>query len=281
MKYSFKYILLLLILIYPFNFLRSQNLAIKNAEKYNRLLIKNVMLIDGKGTPMKGPNDVIIENNKIASVAPTKQGKNSYLNEQHILDGTGMYLLPGLINNHVHVHNKENLPTEYLYKLWLACGITTVRDVGSDTKFTLVERQKSAEGKLVAPRILLYMVVSQNKIKEAVAEVREFKKMGADGIKIFGMDKALMQAVLNESNALGLKVAHHVGVEETDARDDIKFGTTTVEHWYGIPDAALLGSQNFPSWYNYDNENDRFRWAGSLWKEADPVRLKKHFRRHG
>ncbi len=64
-----------------------------------------------------------------------------------------------------------------------------------------------------------------------------------------------------------------VGVEETDARDDYKMGTATIEHWYGIPDAALLGSQNFPPEYNYNNENDRFRWAGRLWREADPERL--------
>ena len=34
------------------------------------------------------------------------------------------------------------------------------------------------------------------------------------------------------------RVAHHAGVEETNAWDDIHFGTTSIEHWYGIPDAA-------------------------------------------
>ena len=46
---------------------------------------------------------------------------------------------------------------------------------------------------------------------------------------------------------MGLRIAHHVGVEETNAWDDIHFGTTSIEHWYGIPDAAILGGvQNFP-----------------------------------
>lgn len=273
MKKPNQYLLLLITIIYPITFLTAQNINISNAEKYDRLVIKNVLLIDGKGTPMRGPNDVIIENNRIAAITSTKKEKDAYANEKHVLDGSSMYLLPGLINNHVHLHKRKNLPPDYLYKLWLACGITTVRDVGSNNELSLIDRKNSADGKLVAPRILIYMVVRNKGAKAAVEQVRRFKKMGADGIKIFGMDKNVMYAVLHESNALGLKVAHHVGVEETDIRDDIELGSSTIEHWYGIPDGALKGSQNFPSWYNYNNENDRFRWAGHLWKEADPERL--------
>jgi hypothetical protein len=65
-----------------------------------------------------------------------------------------------------------------------------------------------------------------------------------------------------------------VGVEETNAWDDIRYGTTSIEHWYGIPDAAIPdGRQNFPPSYNYLDETDRFRWAGRLWREADPALL--------
>jgi len=75
---------------------------------------------------------------------------------------------------------------------------------------------------------------------------------------------------------VGLRIAHHAGVEETNAWDDIKFGTTSIEHWYGIPDAAIEGGvQGFPSTYNYNNEADRFRYAGHLWREANPERLGK------
>lgn len=273
MKFSNAIISFLFILTFSIGNLYSQNIDVENAQRYDRLLIRNVKLIDGKGTPMRGPNDVIIENNKITSITWPKKDENAYAKEEHIIDGTGMYLLPGLINSHVHIHKRGDCPTEYLYKLWLACGITSVRDVGSNPDLTLSDRQKSNKGELTAPRIFIYMVVRNKDVKGAIEQVRQYKKMGADGIKIFGLDRDVMQAVLDESNALGLKVAHHIGVEETDVRDDIQFGTATIEHWYGIPDAALEGSQNFPAWYNYNNENDRFRWAGSLWKEADPERL--------
>ena len=100
--------------------------------------------------------------------------------------------------------------------------------------------------------------------------------MGADGIKILGIDRDIMQAMEDEAHKLGLRIAHHAGVEETNAWDDIRFGTTSIEHWYGIPDAAIDdGAQHFPSSYNYNNEADRFRYAGHLWREAEPARLTK------
>lgn len=267
-----KHLFILVFILLPFQFLISQNLNIENGQRYDRLVIRNVMLVDGKGTPMRGPNDVIVESNKIAAITSVR-GDAAYASEEHMIDGTGLYLLPGLINNHAHIHYRGDMPADYLYKLWLACGITTVRDVGSDTRKSLVDRQKSEDGELTAPRILIYMVVRNKDPKAAREQVREFNRLGADGIKIFGMDKDLMKVILAEANSLGLKVAHHVGVEETDLRDDIEMGTATIEHWYGVPDAALIGSQNFPYWYSYDNENDRFRWAGHLWNEADPNRL--------
>jgi hypothetical protein len=89
-----------------------------------------------------------------------------------------------------------------------------------------------------------------------------------------GIDRDIMTAALQEAHTVGLPIAHHIGVEETNAWDDVRLGTRSIEHWYGIPDAALAdGVQRFPSTYNYNNEVDRFRWAGRLWREADQERL--------
>jgi hypothetical protein len=147
--------------------------------------------------------------------------------------------------------------------------------VGSNYEKTIGERKKSQDGMIAAPRIFLYMRAGGRTPEEARTNVRLIKERGGDGVKIFGMDRDIMEATLDEAHRLGLRVSHHVGVEETDARDDTSFGTTSIEHWYGVPDAALKGSQDFPSWYNYSNESDRFRYAGRLWREADPKRLKK------
>jgi hypothetical protein len=254
----------------------SQTQGITGGERYNRLVIRNVMVIDGKGTPARGPMDIILKDNIIETVRGARQGDDAYEDEAHVLDGTGLFLLPGLINLHAHIHDNRGgnpLPFEYLYKLWLACGITCVRDVGSNYELTIEERRKSDEGQIVAPRIYLYMRAWGLTPEQARASVRGIAEAGGDGVKIFGMDRDIMKATLEEAHARNFRVAHHVGVEETDAWDDAEFGVTSIEHWYGVPDAALRGSQDFPSWYNYNNENDRFRYAGRLWREADPKKL--------
>ncbi len=270
--------ILLLIPVFFTQALISQTKGIENGQRYDRLVIRNVMIVDGKGTPARGPSDIIVENNTIQSIGRVRRNSGAYDKENHVLDGTDMVLLPGLINIHAHIHDSragQPLPFDYLYKLWLACGITTVRDVGSNTQKTMDERRKSLEGSIAAPRIFLYMRAGGRTPEQGRQSVREIKKAGGDGVKIFGLDRDIMKAILDESHKLGLKVAHHVGVEETDAWDDAEFGTATIEHWYGVPDAALKGSQNFPHGYNYNNESDRFRYAGHLWREADPAKLKK------
>lgn len=256
--------------------LSSESRGVEHGKRFDRLIIRNVIVIDGNGTPPRGPMDVIIEGNVITSLRSANLKPDAYKDEKHVLDGTGMYLLPGFINNHVHLHDERagiRQPFEYEYKIWLSCGITTVRDVGSDPKKAVLERRKSQEGTIAAPRIFLYMVAAGRAPEEGRQAVRTIKEQDGDGVKIFGMDRDIMQAVVEEAKKLGLRVASHMGVEETDARDLAAFGVTTVEHWYGIPDAALRGSQNFPPSYNYSNENDRFRWAGRLWREADPAKL--------
>lgn len=252
--------------------------GISHGHRYDKLIIRNATLIDGNGTPARGPVDVIIKNDTISSVRRARSGSQAYEKENHVIDGSGLYLLPGLINIHGHIHDSRAghpLPFEYIYNLWLGCGITTVRDVGSNTDKTIEEREKSRKGEIAAPRIFLYMRAGGRTPEEARKSVQEIKKAGGDGVKIFGLDRDIMKAVLEEAHKLGFRVAHHVGVEETDAWDDAEFGTTSIEHWYGVPDAALKGSQNFPYWYNYSNESHRFRYAGRLWREADPEKLAK------
>ncbi len=257
-----------------------------------RYAIRNAMIVEGNGTPASGPFDVIVEGNTIAQIVAldpvaVASGSARRPAAEFEIDATGKYLLPGLINAHGHLQDSRGgkpQPIEYELKLWLASGITTVRDVGSDLKKALDWRSRSAAGTLEAPRLVLYPMIGAGgdavearglRTPEDVrVRVRALKAQGVDGIKSVGLDRDLMEALLDEAKKAGLWIAHHAGVEETNAWDDIKFGTRSIEHWYGVPDAAILdGRQNFPSGYNYNNEVDRFRWAGRLWREADPERL--------
>jgi imidazolonepropionase-like amidohydrolase len=256
-----------------------------SGRRYPRIVVRGAIVVDGSGTPAAGPKDIVIENNTITDVVPLdgvalSRGEARRPAGDIEIDATGKYVLPGLIDVHAHVQDERGgipQPQEYESKIWLACGITTVRDVGSDSRKTIELRRRSAAGEVAAPRIFMYPMFGAPKTPDAArARVRELQALTADGIKFLGIQRDIMEAAEDEAHKVGLRIAHHVGVEETNAWDDIKFGTTSIEHWYGIPDAALdNGVQNFPATYNYNDEGDRFRYGGRLWREANPEKLLK------
>ncbi len=260
-----------------------------NGVRAASLAIRNATIVDGNGTPASGPADILIEGNRIKSVVfldpvAIRTGRAQRPRAETEIDAAGKYVLPGLINAHAHLQDERSRvpqPYDYTLQLWLASGITSVREVGADTTEKIIAmRDRSARGEVASPRIFVYGRFSNapepHSADEARTRVRDLKRMGVDGIKIVGIDRDIMAAMLDEAHKLGLRVAHHAGVEETNALDDARYGTTSIEHWYGIPDAAIPdGRQHFPSTYNYRAETDRFRWAGRLWREADSALLGK------
>ena len=254
----------------------------------NRLVIRNAMVVSGTGTPAQGPYDIVVVGNRIAEMVAldpvaVRNGNNRPTGDVEI-DATGKYVLPGIINAHAHLQDERGgipQPYEYELKLWLSCGITTVREVGADdTRKVLAMRERSRLGQVAAPRIYVYARLSNPPAPQSPTEarqrVRDLKAMGADGLKIIDVDREVLEAAEDEAHKLNLRVAHHVGVQDANAWDDIRLGTTSIEHWYGIPDAAFPdGVQHFPTSYNYRNEVDRFRYAGRIWREADTAILSK------
>lgn len=171
-----------------------------NGKRYPHLAIRNAMIVDGNGTPASGPKDIIIENNRIVAVVPldpvaAANGRGKRLPADVETEAAGKYVLPGLINAHAHTQDERGgipQPLDYELKIWLSCGITTVRDVGSDTKKTLALRAKSAACEIAAPRILVYPMFNAQPAVPATPEqarerIREYKSIGADGVKFMGM----------------------------------------------------------------------------------------------
>jgi hypothetical protein len=160
-------------------------------------------------------------------------------------------------------------------------GVTTIREpsAGNGLDWTLEERDKSAKNLITAPRIKAYTVFgagSKDPIstpEQARAWVNDNFKKGADGIKFFGASSKVMDAALRENKRLGLRSAcHHtqVHVAQWNVLNSAKAGLTSMEHWYGLPEALFTSQtvQNYPLDYNYQNEQQRFGEAGKLWKQA-------------
>lgn len=263
---------------------------------HTQLIIRGVTLINGNGAPPQGPVDIVVENNLIKNVQvvgypgvtidATQRPQLKAGGKE--LDCSGMYLMPGFIDMHTHIGGlAQGADPEYVFKLWMGHGVTTVREVGGRSiDHTLDLKQKSARNEIVAPRIIAFTSFGQssenfnplNDIPITTADqariwVRANAKKGADGIKFFGAAPEIMAAALDENRKLGLRSAcHHaqMDVARWNVLHSARAGLTSMEHWYGLPEALFNDRtvQDFPLDYNYQNEQHRFENAGKLWQQA-------------
>jgi imidazolonepropionase-like amidohydrolase len=246
-----------------------------HARKPSRLLIRRAMVIYGNGKPPYGPMDILVQDGVIATIAP-----NIPVEADAVIDATGKYVMPGLVNTHMHWHDERAgmaMPIQYERNLYLANGVTLTRENGGNFVKSKQWQAESAADQIIAPRMQVYWVVSRgNGTAEAIrSNVRDAKARGADGLKIFGMDRDQLEATMAEARAQGLKTTTHIAVEEVTARDFAELGVDSIEHFYGVADAALDGVQHFPPEMNYSNELLRFSKAGELYAQADPAKLEK------
>lgn len=261
---------------------------------FERLVLRGGILIDGTGAPPVGPVDIVVEGDRITEVRPVG-APGARIDPQarpeagtRELDLAGMYVLPGFVDAHAHIGNPSHAtagtppPAEYVYKLWLAHGVTTVREVGSGNGlgWTLREKRRAERREITAPRIEAYALFPPPSLPGApqtpeaarrwVAAVSE---VGADGIKFRGAAPDVMRAALEEAAVHGLPTASHhdqLAVTGTDVLDTSGWGLTSMEHWYGLPEALFVDQvvQDYPPGYNYSDEQDRFAEAGRLWGQA-------------
>ncbi len=263
---------------------------------FNQLIIRGVTLINGNGAPPRGPIDIVVENNKIVKVQVVGYPGVAIDNAKRPklkpggkeLDCSGMYLLPGFIDMHGHIGGiAQGAEADYVFKLWMAHGITTVREPsGRGIDWTLDLKRKSQKNEIIAPRIFAYTGFGQqtkdfNPLNDAPIStpeqarkwVRANAARGADGIKFFGASPEIMSAALDENKKLGLRSAcHHaqLDVARWNVLNSARAGLTSMEHWYGLPEALFEDRtvQDYPLDYNYQNEQNRFEEAGKLWKQA-------------
>ena len=287
-----KYLLITFLLLNYFSEAQIQKAPVlKEGEgPWTQLIIRGVTLINSTGAPPIGPVDIVIENNRILSIknvgspgVPINVNMRPKLKEGgKELNCEGMYALPGFIDMHGHIGGiEQGTSAEYVFKLWMAHGITTIRDpsAGNGLEWVLDQKRKSEKDSITAPRIYAYTSFGQGAKQPlttpqlAIEWVRENAKKGADGIKFFGASPQIMDAALRENKKLGLRSAcHHaqMDVARWNVLHSARAGLTSMEHWYGLPEALFTDRtiQNYPLNYNYANEAHRFEEAGKLWKQA-------------
>lgn len=263
--------------------------------QFGRLILRGATIIDGTGAPPWGPVDIVIERDRIAAIVPVGVPKRPISptarpeKGDHEIDCHGKFVTPGFVDSHVHIGAPAHSligplpPADYVYKLWLAHGVTAVREMGcfNGLSWTLQQKKAADENRIAAPRIFAYAyfpaVSDRTKVIHSPQQAREWlkraKDAGADGVKFFGAPPAIMEAALNECSKLQLRSGcHHaqLAVTRMNALTTARWGLTSTEHQYGLPETLFEDRtvQSFPIDYNYSDSYLRFVSAGQTFLQA-------------
>lgn len=206
------------------------------------LVFTHVTVIDMTGTPARRGMTVVITGDRISSLGKT--GKVRVPKGATVVDGTGKYLIPGLWDMHVHL---EISGKEESFPMYLANGVTGVRDMGGDLDSIKKWREQSALGNLLAPRIVFagpildgktpgfpLRVTVENAV-EARQAVDSLKNRGVDFIKVHNfLSREAYFAIAAEAKKQGLPFAGHVPFSVT-ATEASNAGQRSIEHLSGLP----------------------------------------------
>jgi imidazolonepropionase-like amidohydrolase len=188
-----------------------------------KLVIAHVTLIDGTGAAPRRNAAVYVEDGRIVRI-DTSGATPKAEPGLDVLDGTGKFLIPGLWDMHAHYEQVEWGP------IYLAAGVTTVRDCGNEFDYITTVRDAIQSGRGIGPRLLVAGIIDGNgpialgavtadTPDEARAIVRRYKEAGAVQIKIYSsMKPALVPVIAEEAHKLGLTVTGHVPEGMTTAQ---------------------------------------------------------------
>jgi len=198
---------------------------------------------------------VIILDGKINMIAD-KDAANLSENTQ-VIDGTGKFLAPGLVEMHAHVMTNDDLIP------YLAHGITTIRSMWGEPSI-LKMRENVAQGKIDGPRIISsgrmvdgtppihFGTGNIGKAEYAAAVVKQQKADGYDFIKTYSnLVPEAFDAVAEASKAEDIYFAGHVPTA-VPIRHALKSGMKSMTHFYGY----LEGAMKDPSAPNLDSAFD-------------------------
>jgi imidazolonepropionase-like amidohydrolase len=204
-----------------------------SGSRANNLALVGGTLIDGTGNAAVPDAVVVIKQGRIVAAGP--RSKIKIPKHATVIDAHGKTIIPGLWDMHAHFEQVEWGP------IYLAAGVTTVRDCGNEFEFITAVRDAIAKGRGLGPRILAAGIVDgSGKLAIGVARVdtpeqarmwtNRYHAAGFQQMKIYSSVKLEeIKAVAEEAHRLGMTVTGHVP-EGLNAYQTIEAGQDQINH---------------------------------------------------
>ena len=273
------YLLFFLILVIP------NCKAQKNSSP--SIAFTNITLIDVENSLSLENMTIIINKDKIDAIFASNS--QQIPNNCEIMNMTGKYIIPGLIDGHVHLFANINRNTD-LKKL-LFSGVTSLRDMGGDARVYQKLTTEIAEGRLQSPTIYysatffgskflrdprtkfankginpgeapwMRVVTEKTNLKKVIAEAKE---IGVTGIKLYAsISPDLIKNISKEAHDQGLKVWSHSAIFPSKPSDAVKGNVDVISHSIGmiaeqaetIPNSFNDAIRNFIPIQDFKNAN--------------------------
>ena len=235
---------------------RGQTARTLPVETASVVAVEGATLIDGTGAAPVPNTTLLIEDGRIRQIG--RRGEVSIPVGAQVIQADGKYLIPGLIDAHVHYG------APFLHRLYLAYGLTTVRDVGTSLQRILTLREEVAMGNILAPRIFATgESINTRSLRAAGVSAREMTERlaeaGVDGIKVTGYNEEELKDILEVAHAHGLLVFGHTRLDPGALRA-VQIGIDGIEHVTDLLEDCVEENPPFPMDFDWDRRDHFFRF---------------------
>ncbi|MCX6094815.1 MAG: amidohydrolase family protein [Candidatus Bipolaricaulota bacterium] len=220
--------------------LGAESLATSGGAGVLTYAVLDVTVIDVEAGAARAGQTVLVSGDRIARVGSVDEV--AVPSGARVIDGRGLFLMPGVCDAHVHF-----VDPQVFGRAMVANGVLFARDTGLPTPDALVIRADLRDGSLVGPEMVVTGAVLDGEPpiipaisiglpspEAARAAVRQQAAAGVDMIKVYSrLDRDTLFAILDEANALGLKVVGHVP-ESVSIREAAAAGLASSEHFFGF-----------------------------------------------
>ena len=211
------------------------------------LVLDDVSIIDTTGGPLLAHRTVVVRDGRIEEIRGADGSMSAKQSGMHV-DGTGKFLIPGLWDMHVHMVFGDWFPRgkEITLPLFIANGVTGVRDMGGELEVLQQWRKEIAAGTLIGPRMVIsgpMLDGPKPRFPSSIAittpedgrrAVDDLKRRGVDFIKLQSLiPRDAVFAIAEEAHKQGITFVGHVP-DSLRASEASNAGQKSFEHLIGI-----------------------------------------------